>query len=94
MEQMKISPDRKVEVEFGSEAGQLYKVLKPMVFEDDKLYCCLLGPDLRIGVKGFGHTPIDAVEDWEVSLRKRITSPFADDELVNYISTALKSKIQ
>ncbi len=92
MEQMNINADRKVEIEFSSGAGQLYNVLKPLVFEDDKLYCCVLGPDLKFGIKGFGHTPIDAVEDWEISLRKRITSPFANDEVVRYVTSALESK--
>jgi hypothetical protein len=92
MKQMNIRPELIVELELSDiEENKMFNLLKPVVFEDDKLFCCLLGSDLRFGIKGFGHTPEEAIEDWEISLRKRITSRFENDEVAGYAIDILKS---
>lgn len=90
MKQIKITPDKNITLEFSDVVeNKLYNLLKPVVFEDDKLFCCCLGPDVRIGIKGFGHTPQEAIEDWEISLKQRIKQPFNNDELARSVIAIL-----
>lgn len=89
---MNINPSVTIDIELSNtEANRMFNLLKPVVFEDDKLFCCLLGPDLRFGIKGFGHTPQEAIEDWETSVRKRIEQPFDNDTVAQYVLTTLGS---
>ncbi len=46
--------------------------LKPHVFKDGNAYCCIYGPDPQVGIFGCGDTPLEAIEDWEADLEKRI----------------------
>lgn len=94
MKQMAIEPSLIVDIELSnSESNRLFNVLKPVVFVDDRLFCCLLGPDLRYGVKGFGHTPEEAIEDWEISVMKRIKNPFENDEVAQYLHASLNTSM-
>ncbi len=72
---------KQINLETRIEKNKLFELLKPIVFEDEKHFCCVYGNDLRFGVKGFGHTPEEAIEDWEWSIMKRIKYPFKNDAI-------------
>lgn len=39
--------------------------MKPRVFPDGNMWCCLYGEDLQVGVAGFGETPEKACEAFD-----------------------------
>jgi hypothetical protein len=92
MTQMSIKPELRIEPDLSRFAdNKIFNLLKPTVFEDDGMFCCLLGPDLRFGIKGFGHTPEESIEDWVTSVGKRIERPHDNDEVVHYIMRILRA---
>lgn len=92
MKQMDFTPDLRIEIDFKSaKRSRTVNTLQPVVFKDDNSFCCLLGPDLNYGIKGFGHTADEAIDDWETSLKKRIKTPSKNDELAKYVVSMLKA---
>jgi hypothetical protein len=90
MKQINITPGKAIEIDFKTKkVSEVVNTLKPVIFEEDHSYCCLFGPDLKYGIKGFGHTPDEAIEDWEISVRKRIEHPYENDEVVAFIINSL-----
>jgi len=91
MKQMKIDPAYKVDIDFtapGTKAS--LKTLQPVVFKEGNAFCCLLGEDPTVGIFGCGDTAFEAINDWEISLQKRIDHHEENDELANYVIDSLK----
>lgn len=92
MEQMKISDDIKVPLNYDAKGlSREIKELQPVVFREGDSYCCLLGPDPQIGIFGCGSTPKKAIADWERSLEKRIEKPIGDDYVAQFVLDILKA---
>ena len=49
--------------------GQWAVVLDARIFPDRDQWCALLGTDLMTGVCGFGKTPEEAIEAFELAMR-------------------------
>lgn len=41
------------------------KKLKPVIFKDFNVWCCLYGPNVHDGIFGYGKTPKEAFEDFD-----------------------------
>jgi hypothetical protein len=90
MEQMKISEDMKVPLNYDAkDLSREIKELQPVVFKEGDAYCCLLGPDPQAGIFGFGPTPKKAMTDWEQNLEKRMEKPIGDDDVAQYVHDVL-----
>lgn len=42
-------------------------LMRPRVFADGTMWCCLYGEDLQIGVAGFGETPAAACQEFDTA---------------------------
>ena len=42
-----------------------FYLLRPDIYKDGDEWCCLYGPDLQIGVVGFGKTPDEAARKFD-----------------------------
>lgn len=94
MKQMDIPGNRVIDVNY--ESGNFSKAvrdLRPVVWADERGYCCLLGPDPQEGIMGMGNTIEAALNDWEQQLKERVRTAGVSDDLAQYvIDTLLISK--
>lgn len=51
---------------------QAFRILKPVVYQQNDQYHCLYGPDTRPGIGGVENTLQQALDEWETLLCKRI----------------------
>ena len=92
MEQMKISSDKIVPIDFESEdLPSEIRELRPVVFKEEASYWCLLGPDPHKGIFGSGESPLDALADWLENLRIRLKTLDEEDEVANYAWDTLQT---
>lgn len=93
MEQMRIEPDALVEIEYEAKnIPEHVRVLRPVVFREADMYCCILGPDPRTGIFGVGPTPTESLRDWEQRLEERLSATTEDDEIAQEILAQLKAR--
>lgn len=91
MKQMDIPRNRIVEIDYESDhLSKPVKDLRPVVWKDEKGYCCLLGPDPQEGILGTGSSKEAALADWETRLRDRIRSAGTRDEVAQYVIDTLR----
>lgn len=45
--------------------------LKPRVYQEGTIFCCLSGPDSETGIFGTGASPDAAVKSWRTNLQQR-----------------------
>lgn len=91
MKQLNVPEEMKIEIDFSDKRiPASARIFSPLVYRDGDTYYCILGPDLRQGVFGFGNTPIEALKDWDKNLEKKKKSNDADDEVAFYIQETLK----
>jgi hypothetical protein len=81
MKQMHPPAESIVQVELTGPA----KLLKPIVFREGEMYCCLLGPNPQTGVMGCGDTADESVRDWDDRLKEHLSNAGEDDEVVEYV---------
>ncbi len=90
MKQMYIDPYKRI---MGysptSRTPQSFQILKPVLFKQVDVYCCLFGPDLEDGILGCGDSPHEAVLDWDTQLQERIGSVREGDEVAEFIIRSL-----
>jgi len=51
---------------------QIFSMLKPKIYPDGDMWCCLYGEDIVSGVVGFGSTPLKAILDFNNSFNEKI----------------------
>jgi len=91
MEQMSISPDSRIEIDYLDwPLTAATQKLQPVVFQEGDSFCCLLGPDPQQGIFGCGDTPFEAVTDWEQNLHDRLASAGPGDEVADYVKETLQ----
>jgi len=74
MQQMNVSEDMKVKVDFtAADIPASVKMFRPLVFHDGDSFCCVLGPDPQLGIFGCGDSVESAMKDWDDHLREQIT---------------------
>lgn len=92
MEQMKIPPDKIITIDFESkELSTEVRELRPVVFHENGSFCCLLGPDLKVGILGIGNSPETAIKDWQDKLRDRLRLAKSEDEIAAYVRDSLNA---
>lgn len=42
----------------------LFATIKPKLYKDGNMWCCLLGENIMEGIVGFGETPYKAIKNW------------------------------
>ena len=90
MEQMKIATEKIVPIDYNAADLPVdIRELRPVVYQEEASYWCLLGPDPQRGIFGNGETVPDALEDWLSMLRKRLTDAGDDDEVANFVRDSL-----
>jgi len=93
MEQMRIEPDTRVEIEYeAKDIPERVRVLRPVLFTEADMYCCILGPDPKTGIFGVGSTPAESLRDWERHLDERLSATTEDDEITQEILAQLKAR--
>lgn len=91
MKQMDISRDRVIDIDYESASlSRAVKDLRPVVWADQKGYCCILGPDPQEGVVGSGSSVEAALADWEAQLKERMHQAGTQDELAQYVIDTLQ----
>ena len=91
MQQFSVPADMKVNIDYSDPSlPNSVSFFKPLVVQDGKGYCVILGPDPQLGVFGCGDTPKEALLDWERNLKERVKHPEKDDEVVKYIIESLQ----
>jgi hypothetical protein len=85
MKQMQPPPESVITVPLNGAA----KALKPILFKEGNAFCCLLGPNAQDGVFGCGHTPKQALQDWEERLKDHLATAGDNDEVVQYVREML-----
>jgi hypothetical protein len=62
-----IKKDCLISIDYDSEEWPpSVRFFKPtMYIEDEKTYCCILGPDPEVGIFGCGPTPLEAAMSWD-----------------------------
>ena len=80
MEQMNTSGLDVITVDYTSaDLSAEVRLLKPALYKDGDAVCCIFGPDPQEGIFGCGHSPEEALQDWENHLKDRlINHPYGD----------------
>lgn len=80
MEQIKIPAKMKVEIDYERPGiPSTANLLQPVLFKEGHTYCCVLGPGIQEGIVGFGETPEEAIQDWDINLSQRIKHAGVND---------------
>jgi len=91
MTQMIIPLEMQVRLDYErKEWPPLVRELRPIIWEEGPSYCCLLGPDFRDGILGYGPTIEEAVADWERHVQERLAHHEPGDEIAAFIEETLK----
>lgn len=92
MEQMNVEESLKIDIDYTEEVlPKSARKLQPLVWKDDELYNCLLGPDLNMGIFGTGETPLLAIVDWDTQLTARLAQAELEDEVIQYVKDVYKA---
>jgi hypothetical protein len=59
-----------IEIDYSVYDEEVQK-LKPRVYQEGDIFCCLSGPDSETGVFGTGASPDAAIKSWRESLQQR-----------------------
>jgi hypothetical protein len=80
MEQINIPAKMKVEIDYERPGiPSTAKLLQPILFKEGHTYCCVLGPGIQEGIVGFGETPEQAIQDWDINLSQRMKHAGVND---------------
>ncbi len=91
MTQMMIPKEMQVRIDYErNDLPGLIKQLQPVIWEEGSGYCCLIGPDCKTGVLGYGKTVDDAVMEWESQVRERLACHESGDDVADFILQKLK----
>ncbi|MGN7786368.1 hypothetical protein ACTJIJ_17680 [Niabella sp. 22666] len=91
MTQMIIPMEMQVRLDYErTDWPPLVRELRPIIWEEGTSYCCLLGPDFREGILGYGPTIEEAVADWELNVQERLAHHEPGDEIAAFIEETIK----
>jgi hypothetical protein len=86
MRQMQIDGLDQVIIDYASpDFPKSIQELRPAVYRDGMLFCCVLGPSLQAGIVGCAETVDAALEAWDKQLKDRLIDPKEDDEVIQYV---------
>lgn len=61
------------------------RVMKPVLFKVGELFCCLLGPDPKCGIFGYGNTMRAALWSWNLHFQEQLKKPTVDAKVMDYV---------
>jgi len=94
MEQMNVDDVFKITIDFEAEGlPKTVKIFQPVLFNEGEGFRCVLGPDLQKGIVGYGDSLDEALLDWDESLKDRIKSKSANDEVAQYVIDTLNTSV-
>src|SRR5450432_4036768 len=67
-----------------------FLAFKPLVFRDGHMYCCLLGPNSKEGIFGFGETLASAIYCWDLEFKKRLIKNPTRDPTAQFIANKIR----
>ena len=92
MKQYNVPDEMKVPFDYtDDQLPEIVRLLRPLLYQDGELICCILGPDPQDGVFGTGMTPEEAISDWQKNLKDRLDHHAEDDEVAEYVIDSIKS---
>jgi len=90
MENMYIDPKLKIEIDYQDwPLTSATRKLQPVLFKDEEVFSCLLGPDPHLGIFAQGVSAYEAVIAWERRLFDRLAENNISDELTRYVKNSL-----
>lgn len=92
MQQLEIDEDLIVYLDYESDKlPPLVRQLKPVLFEEDDHFCCILGPDMEHAVMGRGATEDEAISNWTADCKQRMQNKNPDDTVAQYLRDTLSA---
>lgn len=89
---MEIAEEQVVVLDYGSPSlPKAVRQFKPVLFEEDDHFCCILGPDMETAVIGRGPTEDEALHNWVIDFRQRLESTNPNDSLAQYLKDTLSA---
>lgn len=79
MENDSIDLQGQIEVDY-SQYDEAVQKLKPKVYQQGDVFCCLSGPDQETGIFGSGDTIDAAIQSWKSALEERFRHLHGEDE--------------
>jgi hypothetical protein len=69
---MKTNPNTNftIDIDYSTYDEEVQK-LKPRVYREGNIFCCLSGPDPETGIFGTGESPDSAIISWRKNLQER-----------------------
>jgi|SRR5450432_431494 len=87
---LNLNPDEIIEINYNElNFPPSFLVFKPIVFKNNGIYFCLLGPDLLKGIFGFGNSINSAISLWDLELKKRLLNP-KKDPIAQFVSSKIR----
>ena len=62
--------NQQLDIDYSAYDEEVQK-LKPRVYADGEVFCCLSGPDAETGIFGTGASPDAAIKSWRENLQER-----------------------
>ncbi|WPU91804.1 hypothetical protein SNE25_21025 [Mucilaginibacter sabulilitoris] len=66
-------------------------LIRPVVFKEGDFYCCFFGDDPITGVIGFGDTPDEAINDWNINFKDHLSENGDEDSIVQHVKELIAS---
>ena len=86
MWQLELNQDHVVKLNYEDDnLPPFTKEFKPILFKENDMFCCLLGPDPKHGIFGYGRTILSAVRDWEMHFKNRLYHHEKNDAVAKFI---------
>lgn len=74
-----IDPKGQIRVDY-SQYDEAVEKLKPKVYQQGDVFCCLSGPDQETGIFGLGDTVDAAIHSWKSALEERFSRLRGEDK--------------
>ncbi len=68
-----------------------FRAFKPILFKEENIYCCLLGPNPKEGIFGFGQTAVAAMSHWDLEFKKRLLIHTKKDTVAHFLLYKINS---
>jgi hypothetical protein len=86
MRQMKIDGLGQVFIDYESPGlAKSVQDLRPALYKEGNLFCCVLGPSPQEGIFGCGESVDTALAAWDKQLKNRLIDPKEDDEVIQFV---------
>lgn len=92
MKQLEIDPQFVVTLDYTSpDLPAAVRQFKPVLYQEDESFCCILGPDKEQAVIGYGATEDEAIKNWVTDFKQRLESRNENDTVAQYLRDMLSA---